>query len=314
VTPAASEDRPMRIAHFSDLHLLSLEGVPLRRFLNKRLTGWVNLRLKRGHLHKASHVRAIAREIARAKVDHVIVTGDLTNLALEPEFELARSVLRDELGIDPSRVTVVPGNHDLYTDGARRSRRFEHYFADWLKSDLPELAVTGVGAPFPVVKLRGSVAIVALSSAVPRAPFVAAGELGTAQLDALGRVLAHPEVASRTLVLALHHPPVHGWSRLKGHLEGLRDAPALLSMLMSVRRGLVLHGHLHRRIHRVVTTHVGALQQVGATSASLHDENPDRMAGFNVYEIDERGVARIEAAVHDPSTGAFVLESVPKYV
>jgi hypothetical protein len=81
-----------------------------------------------------------------------------------------------------------------------------------------------------------------------------------------------------------------------------------------VRRGLVLHGHLHRRIHRVVTTHVGVLQQVGATSASLHDENPDRMAGFNVYEIDERGVARIEAAVHDPSTGAFVLESVPKYV
>jgi hypothetical protein len=35
----------MRIAHFSDLHLLSLEGVPARRFLNKRFTGWVNLRL-----------------------------------------------------------------------------------------------------------------------------------------------------------------------------------------------------------------------------------------------------------------------------
>jgi 3',5'-cyclic AMP phosphodiesterase CpdA len=304
----------MRIAHFSDLHLLSLEGVTMRRFLNKRLTGWVNLRLKRGHVHKVSHVRAIAREIARAKVDHVVVTGDLTNLALEPEFELARSVLQDDLGIEPSRVTVVPGNHDLYTDGALRSRRFEHYFADWLKSDLPELAVTAGGARFPVVKLRGSAVIVALSSAVPRLPFVAAGELGSAQLDALARVLAHPEVAARTLVLALHHPPVHGWSRLKGHLEGLRDAPALLSMLMSVRCGLVLHGHLHRRIHRVVTTHVGVLQQVGATSASLHDETPDRMAGFNVYEIDERGVARIEAAVHNPSTGAFVLESVPKYV
>ena len=304
----------MRIAHFSDLHLFSLEGVPMRRFLNKRLTGWVNLHLKRGHIHKASHVRAIAREIARANIDHVVVTGDLTNLALEPEFELARSVLRDELGIDPSRVTVVPGNHDLYTHGALRSRRFEHYFADWLRSDLPELAVTAGGARFPVVKLRGGVAIVALSSAVPRAPFVAAGELGGAQLDALARVLAHPEVAARTLVLALHHPPVHGWSRIKGHLEGLRDAPALLSMLMSVRRGLVLHGHLHRRIQQVVTTQVGVLHQVGATSASLHDETPDRMAGFNVYEIDERGVGRIEAAVHDPSTGAFVLESVPKYL
>jgi 3',5'-cyclic AMP phosphodiesterase CpdA len=304
----------MRIAHFSDLHLLSLEGVPPWRFLNKRLTGWVNLRLKRGHVHKAAHVRAIAREIGRSRIDHVVVTGDLTNLALEPEFELARGVLLGELGIEPDRVTVVPGNHDLYTRGALASRRFERYFAEWLESDLPELTVDVSGARFPNVKLRGNVAIVALSSAVPRAPMVAAGELGRAQIDALARVLAHPEVAKRTLVLALHHPPVHTWSRIKAHLEGLRDAPELLSLLMPVSRGLVLHGHLHRRIQRLLTTHRGTMHQVGATSASLQDETPDRMAGFNVYEIDERGVARIEASVHDPATGAFVLESVPKYV
>jgi 3',5'-cyclic AMP phosphodiesterase CpdA len=304
----------MRIAHFSDLHLLSLEGVPTRRFLNKRFTGWVNLRLKRGHIHRASYVRAIAREIANAKIDHVVVTGDLTNLALEPEFELARSVLRDDLGIEPDRVTVVPGNHDLYTRGALVSRRFEHYFAEWLTSDLPDLAVDVGGARFPVVKLRDAVAIVALSSAVPRAPLVAAGELGRAQLEALARVLAHPEVARRTLVLALHHPPIQDWSRIKAHMEGLRDAPALLSLLMPLSRGLVLHGHLHRRVQRVMTTDRGTVRQVGATSASLHDESADRMAGFNVYEIDSRGVARVEASVRDPITGAFVLESVPKLV
>ncbi len=304
----------MRIAHLSDLHLLSLEGVPTRRFLNKRLTGWVNLRLKRGHIHRSSYVRAIAREIANAKIDHVVVTGDLTNLALEPEFELARTVLRDDLGIEPERVTVVPGNHDLYTRGALVSRRFEHYFAEWLTSDLPELVVNVGGARFPVVKLRGSVAIVALSSAVPRAPLVAAGELGRAQLDALARVLAHPEVAKRMLVLALHHPPIHGWSRLKAHLEGLRDGPALLKLLMPLSQGLVLHGHLHRRVQRVMTTDRGTVRQIGAASASLHDESADRMAGFNVYEIDSRGVARVEAAVRDPITGAFVLESVPKLV
>ena len=33
----------MRIAHFSDLHLLSLAGVSPHRFLNKRLTGYANL-------------------------------------------------------------------------------------------------------------------------------------------------------------------------------------------------------------------------------------------------------------------------------
>jgi 3',5'-cyclic AMP phosphodiesterase CpdA len=305
----------MKIAHFSDLHMLSLEGVPVRRFLNKRLTGWVNLRFKRGHIHPASYVRAIAREIARANVDHVVVTGDLTNLALEPEFELARSVLRDDLGLGPDQVSVVPGNHDLYTHGALSSRRFEHFFADWLKSDLPELAVDVGGARFPVVKLRGDVAIVSLSSAVPRLPMVAAGEIGRAQLDALARVLAHPEVARRTLVLALHHPAaVSGWSRVKTHVEGLRDAPSLLSLIDQVSRGLLLHGHLHRRILRVLSTGRGAVHQVGATSASLHDETAGRMAGFNVYEVDQTGVRRIEASVHDPSNGAFVLESVPRLV
>jgi 3',5'-cyclic AMP phosphodiesterase CpdA len=304
----------MRIAHFSDLHLLSLDGVPPWRFLNKRLTGWANLRLKRGHAHRSSYVRAIAREVGRAGVDHVVVTGDLTNLALEPEFELARDVLRSELGLPPERVTVVPGNHDLYTRGALASRRFERYFADWMSSDLPEFAVDVGGARFPQVRLRDGVAIVALSSAVPRLPLVAAGELGRRQLEALARVLSHPEVAGRTLVLALHHPALHGWSRVKGYVEGLRDAGALLALLAPLPRGLLIHGHLHRRIQRVVDTDAGRMHHVGATSASLHDESPERMAGFNLYDVDARGVARIEASVHDPERGTFASRSVPRHV
>jgi 3',5'-cyclic AMP phosphodiesterase CpdA len=303
----------MRIAHFSDLHLLALDGVPVRRFLNKRLTGWINLRAKRGSIHRAAYVRAIAREISRLGVDHVVVTGDLTNLALEPEFELARDVLERDLGMDPAQVTVVPGNHDLYTRGALRSARFEKYFAPWLVSDLPELATP---SGFPIVKLRGDVAIIALSSAVPRPPLVAAGELGRKQLEALARTLAHPEVARRAVVVALHHPAVHRWSRIKTHLEGLRDAPALLEHLRPLAGGgLLLHGHLHRRISRVVPGAAGALLQVGATSASLHNDAADRMAGFNLYDIREVGTpASVLAHVYSPETGEFHVESVPRYV
>jgi 3',5'-cyclic AMP phosphodiesterase CpdA len=304
----------MKIAHLSDLHLFSIDGVPPWRFLNKRLTGYANLRLKRGNKHRAAYVRAIAKEIRRRAVDHVVVTGDLTNLALEPEYELARALIKDELGLDPSRVTVVPGNHDVYTRGALSSRRFEKYFGPWQESDLPELAVdVGLGR-FPIVKLRGPVAFIALSSAVPRLPLVAAGEIGQAQLQALARVLRHPEVTSRAVVLALHHPAVNEWSALKTHLEGLRDAPALLALLEPVARGLVLHGHLHRRIQRALPVGAGKLQQVGATSASLHHEERDRMAGFNVYEIGGDAPARVEAAVLDPATGEFSTESVPKHV
>lgn len=303
----------MRIAHFSDLHVYALEGVPPWRFLNKRLTGWANLRLKRGSIHKTAHVNAIADEIARHNIDHIVVTGDLTNLALESEFQVARELF-ERSTLEPSRVTIVPGNHDLYTRGSLRSRRFESYFAPWLESDLPELAVDVGGGRFPVVKLRGSVAIIGLSSAVPRPPLIAAGELGRAQREALARVLKHPEVARRTLVLALHHPAVHRWSRLKTHLEGLRDATELLGMLGSVERGLVLHGHLHRRLQRVLVTDAGRLLQVGATSASLEHASSDRVFGFNVYDLEDGGQIRVEAVVYDPITGAFRIDSVPKHV
>jgi 3',5'-cyclic AMP phosphodiesterase CpdA len=302
----------MKIAHLSDLHLLALEGVPARRFLNKRATGWVNLRLKRGSVHRRAYVEAIAREIAQRDFDHVVITGDLTNLALESEFQLARDWLERDLGLPPDRVTIVPGNHDVYTRGAMRSRRFEHYFAPWLGSDLPELAVDVGGVRFPVVKLRGPAAVVALSSAVPRLPLVAAGELGEAQVRSLARILDHPEVLRRTAVLALHHPPAHPWSRLKGHLEGLRDAEALLSVLDRLSHGIVLHGHLHRRIQRPVVTLAGELRQVGATSASLQHEERDRMAGFNVYELSDRGLEAVEALVYEPSSGAFRTASVPE--
>jgi 3',5'-cyclic AMP phosphodiesterase CpdA len=305
----------MKIAHFSDLHLLDLTGVPFRRFLNKRLTGWVNLRLNRGSIHRAAYVDAIARKIAERRVDHVVVTGDLTNLALEPEFERVRALLERTLGMDPAQVTVVPGNHDLYTRGARESRRFERFMGPWLKSDLPDLSVDVAGARFPVVKLRGSAAFIGLSSAVPRPPLIAAGELGRAQIAALGDVLAHPEVRARTPIIALHHPPVHPWSRAKAHVEGLRDARALLALFASASRGAILHGHLHRRIQRELSTSGGRLRQLGATSASLHHADPDRMAGFNTYDLADDGTLRVEAWVYDPNAGgSFRVATVPKHV
>lgn len=303
----------MRIAHFSDLHLLDLAGVGTRRFLNKRITGWANIRLKRGSVHRSDYVRAIAREIRRREIDHVCITGDLTNLALEPEYALAKRVLEEDLGLDPKDVTVVPGNHDLYTRGALRSGRFGKYFAAYLVSDLPELSVDlGIGR-FPVVKLRGPAAIIGLSSAVPRPPLVAAGELGRAQLGALAKILAHPEVATRTPVIALHHPAHNPESRVKALLEGLHDSAALLEQLGALAHALVLHGHLHRRLQKIHDTTAGRVHALGATSASLFHHDDAKMAGFNVYELGE-GTTSVEAHVYEPEHDRFRSDSVPKYV
>jgi len=325
----------MRIAHFSDLHVLSLEGVGWKRFLNKRLTGIANLALRRAPIdelsglarlaaeqvpgdwrrkdvHRATYVRAVAREVGRVGVDHVAITGDLTNLSLEAEFSAAREILEGELRLRPSEISIVPGNHDVYTRGALRGRRFTEFFADYTQSDITAGVDVGPGH-FPYVKLRGPCAIIGLSSAVPRLPFVAAGEIGVPQLEALARVLEHPEVQRRTPVILVHHPPERPSSTMKAVMESLRDGGRLFERLRGLRRGLVLHGHLHRRKQHQLVTDAGSLLVAGAASASLHHEQTTRMSGFNVYDIDDSGaLVAIDAHVLDPVTGRFPHEPIPE--
>src|SRR6266540_2423976 len=168
----------LRIAHVSDLHVLSPHGVELRRVLfNKRLTGYANLVLRRGRMYRRDYLEAVLAAAAQ-RSDHVVVTGDVTNLSLESEYAEACRLL-DEIA-RVTEVTVVPGNHDIYLPSTARGRRFWRHFEPFLRGDLPEFAIDLPAGRFPCVKLRGPAAFIALSSAVPRPPFVSAGYVSRA--------------------------------------------------------------------------------------------------------------------------------------
>lgn len=276
----------MRIAHLSDLHLLDLEGAVPYRLFNKRLTGYANLRLKRGHRHKPDPVTLAARRMVALKIDHLVVTGDVSNLALEREFDLVKALFEDEVGLSPDQISIVPGNHDVYTSGSVRAGRFAQWFSRYMTTDLEGIATD---SGFPFVRLRGPVAIIGLSTAVSRPPLVASGQLGKAQIVALERALKHPEVKARTPIILQHHPIHNPASFAKSALEGLWDAQGELKALREVARGLLLHGHWHRRVRTPQPTERGSIEVVGATSASLLHEDHNKMAGFNVYEIASDG-------------------------
>ncbi len=293
---------PTRIAHVSDLHVLSRTGAQWRRIVfNKRVTGYANLVLRRGRVHRRDYLLAVL-SAAAAAADHLVVTGDITNLSLEHEYEEACALL-DEAA-RKTEVTVVPGNHDIYLPVTHDHRRFPHHFARFLQSDLPELARELPAGRFPCVKLRGNVAIIALSSAVPRPPFVSAGYVGHAQLEALASVLAHPEVRRRTPIVLIHHPLVDQRLRLLQLRDGLVDAAALRRVLAPLERALVLYGHKHFRLRRSLATAAGRLDVIGASGAALDHPDASVRAGFNLYELDASGrLASAEAHVLDPGTG-----------
>ncbi len=289
-----------RLAHVSDLHVMAPAGVQLRRVLfNKRVTGYANLLTQRARVYRQERLLAVLAEAARQS-DHLVVTGDITNLSLEGEYEEARRLL-DQV-TRQVEVSVIPGNHDIYLPATLRERRFPHHFASFMHSDLPQLALPLPAGHYPYVKLRGPTAIIGLSSAVPRPPFVSAGYLGRAQLEALSRVLAHPEVARRLPVVLVHHSPFDSRLKLEQLRGGLVDAHALREALRRQPRGLVLYGHLHLRSHRPL----GGMEAACASAASLEHPDDRIRSGFNLYQVEEDGALRaLHARVLDPSRQRF---------
>jgi 3',5'-cyclic AMP phosphodiesterase CpdA len=284
----------MRVAHFSDVHALSLEGVRPWSFLNKRVAGYANLRLHRRAKHPVELFRALVADVNEQPVDHVIVTGDLTNLSLPPEFRLARQIL-DSLALGPTEVTVVPGNHDVYTVGALWDGLFAESFAPYATSD------GGTAVEFPLVRVRGELAIVGLSTALPSPPPLADGWLGKRQLRALEERLA--ALAGKFRILALHHPP---YKNRHSFLRGLRDRRALQRVLERVGAELVLHGHEHRDLRHELAGPRGPIPVIGVGSGTYNDERRERRARYNVYTIEGGRLVSVETRVHDLARDGFV--------
>ncbi len=304
------DTKALRVAHLSDTHVLSPVGVEVTQLLfDKRVTGYANLLLRRGRVYRREHLLAVLDAVVKARPDHLVVTGDVANLSLEHEFAEACALLRR---MAPVELSVIPGNHDVYTPATFHARRFAHHFGMYQATDLPELAVELPAGHFPFVKVRGPAAIIGLSSAVPRPPFVASGRVGRPQLDALARVLSHPEVERRTAVVLVHHPPVDRRSRLQVLRDGLTDADALRQALLALPRGLVLHGHLHERRWRKLRTAAGHLDVIGAGAAAVDHPDRARRAGFNLYEIGADGrIMSVEAHVLSREGAVIEVAAIP---
>jgi len=263
------------LAHLSDPHLPPLPAARLRDLAGKRALGYLNWTRNRHKYHRREVLDALVADMKAQQPDHIAVTGDLVNLALEAEFAPARTWL-ESVGT-PQQVTVVPGNHDAYVRGTRH--RFAGTFEKYLRGD-----AGADGATFPFVRRRGPLALVGVSSAVPTAPLMATGRLGRAQLDALDRHLAQLSTDEAFRVLLVHHP-LHSDSRIKR----LTDSRALRAVLKARGVDLILHGHDH--IHSTMWFE-GAdrrIPAIGVPSASALAHRHYPAAAYNLFSIARDG-------------------------
>src|SRR5919201_3109351 len=165
------------LAHLSDPHLAPLPEPTWRELMVKRATGYLNWQRKRRLLHRSDILSKVVADLKGRKPDHIIVTGDLINIALAAEYAPARAWLAS-LG-SPENVSVVPGNHDVYVRAAQPHVHWD----DYMRGD--EMGDVG----FPFLRRRGAVALIGVSSAVPCPPFTATGMVGEAQIERLAALL-----------------------------------------------------------------------------------------------------------------------------
>ena len=295
----------MKIGHLSDLHIFALEDRSPARFLNKRLLGAANLVMHRHKAHSPQVVSAAIALLESIQVDHIAISGDLTNLALEEEFRAAATVIAGISGAK-QRVSVVPGNHDYYIPSVSKERPFERFFGMYQRSDLPGYALeTG----YPFCKFLGDeVALIGLNTGIPSLPMFAVGEVDGRELRALEALLDDPEVKRRFTVVMLHHPLLPFEHSKIEYTRRLRNAEDVLSLLRWKNVDLAIHGHNHY-YHFLKLPHLGApgtlhICEAGSTSVA-RSSSPYSGGKFNVYTIEQGRLHKIETYLFTPDGTGF---------
>ncbi|MFD1199345.1 metallophosphoesterase family protein [Brucella gallinifaecis] len=268
-----------RLTHISDIHLSPLPRIRYRELASKRITGYINwMRNRKGAMHTTVLDTLIADMLAQ-KPDHIAVTGDLVNLALNLEIDIAHDWLLS-LG-DPDNVSVVPGNHDAYVPGAldKSCRKWE----SWMRGD--GVNNHGKRPIFPYMRERGPVAMIGVSSARATAPFMASGDFRSAQAKRLA--LALDEAGSRGLfrVVMIHHPPIHGATHTHKRLYGIRKFQKIIQ-----KHGaeLIIHGHTHLATRYDIDGPNGKVPVICVPSASQNFGGHKPPARYNIFDIDRR--------------------------
>jgi 3',5'-cyclic AMP phosphodiesterase CpdA len=263
------------LAHLSDPHLPMPRAGALE-LVGKRATGYVNWWRRRVHLHVPNALAAIVADMKDRKPDHVALTGDLVNISLPAEFSRAAEWLQALGG--PQDVTLIPGNHDVYVATAW-PESLGLWGAYMAGDDAPPATSFDV---FPTLRRRGPLALVGLSSGVPKPPFFATGTLGEAQLARAERLLTELRREGLCRVVLIHHPPL----TTEGRFKRLTDAAAFQAMIRRAGCELVLHGHTHRSEVARIAGPDGPVPVIGVTSASAAPDSKYGRARYHLIHIE----------------------------
>jgi 3',5'-cyclic AMP phosphodiesterase CpdA len=289
------------LAHLSDLHV-PLQAAPRWRALaSKRILGYLSYRLKRKMVHDQAVLAALVEDLCQHAPDHIVITGDLTNIGLPEEFSSTARWLHALRSSDA--LTVIPGNHDAYV-AVPWQQSLERWSAFMSEPEAPIRDADG----FPFVRRRGAVALVGVSTACPCSPIDATGRIGAEQLGRLRQHLEQLGAEGLFRVVLIHHPPI---AAMVSHRKRLVDQADFRALIERVGAELILHGHHHRFTLDELATPMGKAPVIGVPSGSARRAPGHEHASYHLCRLSaDPGWWRLDVEVRGlaEATNRFVTE------
>jgi len=266
-----------RLIHLSDIHLTPFVEPSLFELCSKRVTGWLNWRLNRAHGLGEHVLKNLVADMQQQKRDHLVISGDLVNLALRQEFLQARHWL-EQLGLARD-VSLIFGNHDAYVPGALKKAC--QIFAPWIEGDDKQSKMPD----FPYCRQRGEVAIIGVNSAYATRPFSARGFFKRQQALQLAEILAKTGQQDQFRVVMIHHPPLY---RAVSRHKALQGIDLFQQIIEKQGAELILHGHSHLPSLNFIAGKNSLVPVVGVASASQGLGGHKPPANMNIFEISKQ--------------------------
>lgn len=243
--------RPYTIIHISDPHLS-------RQFYREHYKSF----------------KILLRSIIERGFDHLVITGDIVSTSDPGDYFLAREILQRFGLMDGKRLTVVPGNHDIF-GGPHRAidvlsfprhvrsidyHRNLHLFDETFHETFDNAISVIPGSRYPFVKRLGPYGLIGLNSVPPwsfkKNPLGSNGLLDDTQLEGLKHLEGNSLLQNTIPIVVLHHhfndlatdasPSNSLWKRIESKTMRMRKRRRVMRLFNTLNVHSVLHGHIHR--------------------------------------------------------------------
>jgi 3',5'-cyclic AMP phosphodiesterase CpdA len=216
----------------------------------------------------------LLKYISEQKVDHLVISGDLTDNASERDFEIFRRMLNKYGFLKGEKLSIIPGNHDIF-GGAQKAEDIFSFpercnsvnynkrvstFLSYFPEVIDNCFYMSPKNFFPFAKKINNTLIVGLNSIAKYSkisnPFGSNGEIDATQFGELFEILKNVDKDIKNRVVLIHHH----FNKLKSDSKStfgsiragiekqtmkLRGKRRLLKLFREFKVDLVMHGHIH---------------------------------------------------------------------